>query len=636
MLTDPIALPWLLPNTGEGIPGDWRTQLRALSSANHVTATDLSALAAHALDLDQLTSLARTAGKLADRLDRGSFTPLTLALLCDGTADHLAPAIAASALRHGLLVQTWTAPYGQALAEATRPGSDLAASGAQMALVASDYRSLGLARASVDAASADTALAAALTRTSAILTGLARLGITPIVQTVPLPPAPWLGSFDVQTAGSPSSQVTRYNQGLGDLARTHGAIILDAARCAALIGHGRWFDDSLWNRSKIPFALDCVPLWADHVARLLGAARGKARKCLVLDLDNTLWGGIIGDDGLEGIRLGQGSSDGEAHLAVQAMALDLKARGIVLAVVSKNEDAAARLPFERHPEMLLRLPDIAVFIANWNDKATNLRHVAATLNIGTDALLFLDDNPAERARVRQMLPEVAVPEVPADPSLFPAMVLGSGWFDSIALSADDLGRAEQYRANAERSVALEQIGDYEDYLISLEMTCDLAPFDAVGRARIAQLINKSNQFNLTTRRYTEADVAAFEADPAIFDVQARLADRFGDNGMISVIIVRKAPDEWTIDSWLMSCRVLGRRVEEAVMASIIRAAIAAGASRLIGDFLPSAKNAMVARHYEKLGFKPHSDLPGGGTRWALDFADYAPTTLPMVITGAAA
>lgn len=628
MLTDPLALPWLLPP-----PPDFRSQLRALASADTVTGQHLATLATHALDLDQLTSLARTTTKLTPRLSPGTLTPLKLALLLDGTADHLAPAIAGSALRHGLLITPWVAPYGQALAEATRPGSDLEAVGAHMALIASDHRSLGLSRPNTDPTHAEAAVSAALARTEAILAGLTRLGITAIVQTVPAPAAPWLGSLDTAAAGSPAAQVQRFNTALATLAQRHGALVLDAARTAALIGHGRWFDDGLWNRSKIPMALECVPLWADHVARLLGAARGKARKCLVLDLDNTLWGGIIGDDGLEGIKLGQGSSDGEAHLAIQTMALDLKARGIVLAVVSKNEDAAARLPFEHHPEMALRLPDIAVFIANWNDKATNLANVAATLNIGTDALLFLDDNPAERARVRQMLPEVAVPEVPSDPSLFPMMVMASGWFDAVALSADDLARAEQYRANAERSVAQAQIGDYDDYLASLAMTCDLSPFDAIGRARIAQLINKSNQFNLTTRRYTEADVAAFEADPQIFDLQVRLTDRFGDNGMIAVVIVRKAATDWTIDTWLMSCRVLGRRVEDAVLASITHAARTAGATRLIGDFIPSPKNAMVARHYEKLGFTHMADLPDAGTRWTLDLAAYTPPALPMTLTG---
>ncbi len=627
--TDPLGLPWLLP-----APDDLRAQVRALGGGTDaIAAHALTGLAGHALDLDQLTSVAKLLDKGRARIEPGTLTPLRLAVLMDGTADHLAPAIRASGLRHGLLIDTWVAPYGQALAEATRPGSDLGASGVQMALVASDFRSLGLGRPHVDAGAAEDAVAGALARMEAIVGGLAARKITPVLATVPVPAGGWMGSFDALAPGSPAAMVTEFNVRLAGLARDRGALLFDAARVAALVGHGRWFDDGLWNRSKIPFALDAVPLWADHVARLLGAARGKARKCLVLDLDNTLWGGIIGDDGLEGIKLGQGSSDGEAHLAVQAMALDLKARGVVLAVVSKNEDAAARLPFQKHPEMLLREADIAVFLANWNDKATNIAHVATTLNIGVDALLFLDDNPAERARVRQMLPQVAVPEVPADPSLYPMMVMGSGWFDAVALSDDDLKRAEQYRANAERSVALQQIGDYDDYLASLDMACELSAFDGIGRARIAQLINKSNQFNLTTRRYTEAEVAAAEAEPQVFDLQVRLVDRFGDTGMISVVIARASGEEWLIDTWLMSCRVLGRRVEEAVLASLVQGARAAGAKRLVGEWLPSPKNAMVERHYEKLGFKPAGMIDGGGTRWVLDLADHVQPKLPMALSG---
>ena len=283
--------------------------------------------------------------------------------------------------------------------------------------------------------------------------------------------------------------------------------------------------------------------------------------------------------------------------------------------------------------MALRLDDFGVFAANWNDKASNLAYIAKTLNIGTDALVFLDDNPAERARVRQMLPEVAVPELTEDPSTFPSMLAQGGYFETVSLTADDLQRAEQYRANAARKVSLETIGDYDSYLRSLEMLCDLRPFDEVGRSRISQLINKSNQFNLTTRRYTESEVQAFQDDPQIFDMQVRLVDRFGDNGMISVIIFRKEPQQWICDTWLMSCRVLGRRVEEAVLAVVAVAAKQAGAKTLVGEYLPSKKNMMVAEHFGKLGFRKIDDIGDGGTRWSMDLDDYPVPELPMKLTG---
>lgn len=625
----PETLAWLLP-----APDDFRARAKAVGPEGAGRA--LAGLAAHALDLNKLAQLDRALAALPADADLAPLSPVRLALLADATADYLAPAIRASALRHGIRAETYLPAYGQALAEAMDERSGLAAFGADMALVAQDHRALGLARVHLDAAAAAAAVAAALGRTRALLEALGRQGVrTVILQTLPVPPEPWCGHFDRRAPGSVAAQIAAFNDGLALLAAEGAAALLDVAALADLVGRARWFDAAQWHRAKLPFALDLVPLYADHVGRLLGALRGKARKCLVLDLDNTLWGGVIGDDGVEGIRLGQGSAEGEAFLAIQEAALALKARGVVLAVCSKNEDDAARLPFRHHPDMALKEEDIAVFVANWSDKATNLAHIAKVLNIGTDALVFLDDNPAERARVRQMLPEVAVPELPEDPAFYPAALLQAGYFETAGLSADDAARAEQYRANAARAAAAETIGDYGAYLASLGMECDLRPFDAAGRTRIAQLINKSNQFNLTTRRYTEAEVAAMEADPALFTLQVRLADRFGDNGMISVLIFRKGPEEWFCDTWLMSCRVLGRRVEEAALAAVAAAARAEGAQALAGEYIPTAKNRMVAEHFARLGFRQTAAEPGGRTLWRLDLAGWQAPELPMALTGPA-
>ena len=611
---------------------DWRATLKALCTADGpVAGGDLLALARVALNIDQLIQLDRAVGKIGERLDAKRLTPLRVALMVDGTTDYLAPALRASGLRHGLSIETYAPDFGQALAEAMHPDGPLAAFKPEVALVASDYRSLGLAMPQMEGDAS--AISAAVQKLGQIAAGVARLGATPMLQTVPAPADPWLGHLDAGRAGSPTGQVAAVNARLREIAAKHGAPIFDADALAASVGRDAWQDDAYWHRAKLAFSPDLVPLWADHAARILGALRGKSRKCLVLDLDNTLWGGVIGDDGLDGIRLGQGSADGEAYLAIQRYALDLKKRGVVLAVVSKNEDDAARKPFREHPEMLLKEDDIAVFIANWTDKASNIAHVAKVLNIGTDALAFLDDNPAERARVRQMLPEVAVPEVGDDPSTYPRVLAQSGLFETVALSADDAKRAAQYAENAKRAAAMEEIGDYDDYLASLDMRCDLAPFDAVGRARIAQLVNKSNQFNLTTRRYTEADIAGFETNPGVFDLQVRLTDRFGDNGMISVVMFHKGREEWVCDTWLMSCRVLKRRVEEAVLASVVTAAREAGAKRLVGDYQPSEKNRMVAGHFESLGFVPAGETEGGGTRWVLDLDTYTLPDLPMHMTG---
>lgn len=623
-------LDWLQP-----APENFRTLLKELTAGEGaIQGATLMQLANHALDLNGLEQLSRTLAKVGPRLELGPLAPVKLALLGDATADYIAPAIRASALRHGVLTELYVPAYGQWTREALDPASGFAAFGADMALIAPDYRALGLGSVQIDASAAVATVQAALARIEGVLAGVARTGPkTVLLQSLALPPDPWCGHLDSQLAGSITGQITAFNVGLAKLAQNHAAVLFDVAALAALVGSTHWFDPGLWHRAKLPFALDMLPLYADHVARLLGALRGKARKCLVLDLDNTLWGGVIGDDGLDGIRIGQGDAAGEAHLALQNHALALKMRGIVLAVCSKNEDATARLPFQSHPDMALREDDIAVFVANWTDKATNLRNIAATLNIGTDALVFVDDNPAERARVRQMLPEVAVPELPDDPAYYVSALAQAGYFETLGLSADDAARAEQYRANVSRSVAMEKLGDYGTYLASLDMHCDIRPFDSVGRTRIAQLINKSNQFNLTTRRYSEAEVAAIEADTGKFTLQIRLSDTFGDNGMISVLIFDRGPQDWTCDTWLMSCRVLGRRVEEAALAAVASAALAEGATRLIGVHIPSAKNMMVAEHFKKLGFVHDLTDSDGSTRWRLDLATYTHPDLPMRLSG---
>jgi FkbH-like protein len=383
---------------------------------------------------------------------------------------------------------------------------------------------------------------------------------------------------------------------------------------------------------KLPFANELIPLYADHVGRIAAAIRGKSRRVLILDLDNTVWGGVIGDDGLEGIRVAQGDAVGEAHLSVQRMALELRQRGIVLAVSSKNTDEVARSPFVDHPEMLLKLDHIAVFQANWNDKATNIQAIAEELSLGLDAMVFLDDNPVERGLVRKLLPQVAVPELPEEPAFYARTLAAAGYFEAIAFAAEDLKRAGFYQDNAKRASLQKQVGGVDAYLGSLDMTITFLPFDATGRARIVQLINKSNQYNLTTRRYTDPEIAAMESDPLVFTLQVRLVDAFGDNGMISVVICRAAGDDlWEIDTWLMSCRVLGRRVEHMVLREILEHARAAGVRTLRGTYAPTERNKLVVDHYAKLGFAKVGEESSGATRWELAVADAEPESAPMRI-----
>ena len=353
----------------------------------------------------------------------------------------------------------------------------------------------------------------------------------------------------------------------------------------------------------------------------------------MLDLDNTLWGGVIGDDGMDGIRIGQGSAEGEAFADFQAYAAALARRGVILAACSKNDEANALEPFERHPDMVLKRADLSAFVANWNDKATNLREIAARLNIGLDALVFADDNRFERDLVRRELPVVAVPELPEDPALYARTIADAGYFEALGVTAEDRGRSSLYHANAARDALQASTTDMASYLSSLEMRLQWRPFDRTGLQRITQLINKTNQFNLTTRRYSEEEVAAVMDDPRAVGLQLRLVDRFGDNGIIAVVIGRLDEDDrLQLDTWLMSCRVLGRRVEEATLEVVRQEAERLGASALLGAYQPTAKNGMVKGHYVRLGFEPLPDGVGNGeARYVLPLADRALPDLPMII-----
>ena len=626
-MTDRAALPWLPVK-----PQDFNARLAAAVAADAPLGPALQQLATHALDINGLNRLAKAlrTARQAERPLR-PLGPFRLGILSNSTTSLIAPALEATALRHGLALEAIEAPFGQIVQEALDPQSVLATAGLDAILIAIDVHGLALHATPGDPEAAQATLGAALAQLGTVRQGLrANSNAALIWQTVPRLPETLFGSYDFRLDGTHRWLVERFNRGLAD-DLPPDELLVDVAGMAEALGLDRWHDPVLRNIAKLPFGQDFVPLYADHVARVIAALRGKSRKALVLDLDNTLWGGIIGDDGLEGIAIGQGDALGEAHLSVQQGALDLHGRGIVLGVSSKNEDAAARLPFREHDDMLLREEHIAIFQANWIDKATNLSTIADALTLGRDALVFLDDNPAERMQVRSTHPEIAVPELPGDAALYSRVLNAAGYFEAVAFSDDDRKRAGFYKDNARRLQLQSGAGSLDDYHKSLDMVATMQPFDAVGRSRIAQLINKSNQFNLTTRRYTEAQVAEIEADPARYTLQARLADIFGDNGMIAVVIADKGSDAWTIDTWLMSCRVLGRRMEEAVLCEIAGAARAAGAATLIGRFIPSDRNMMVAQHYAKLGFASVADAPSGETTWRLDLTDLTAPALPMRI-----
>ena len=555
--------------------------------------------------------------------------PIRLAVLGSSTVEHLLPAIRIAALRRGLWLTTYAGEYGQYARELLDRGSGLHAFRPNALLFALDAQHL-LAGFDVTEAADVSAQ-----RLDALVGGLAShwetaraaFGCAVLQQTVPPLFPTLLGNNEHRMPGSAAGLVAALNGRLRERADAEGADIVALDAQVAQDGLRAWHNPVLWHSAKQEVHPAAAPMYGELVSRLLAARQGCVAKCLVLDLDNTLWGGVVGDDGLDGIVLGQGSALGEAYVAFQRYVRDLSRRGVILAVCSKNDEVNALEPFERHPEMVLRRDDIACFAANWTDKPANLRQIAENLNIGLESLVFADDNPFERAIVRRELPMVAVPELPADPALYAHCIAAAGYFEGVRLTKEDAERTHLYQANARRETLRASATDLDGYLRSLEMEMRWRRFDTLGQTRIVQLINKTNQFNLTTRRILDSEVAALIADPRALTLQIRLLDRFGDNGVIAIVIGRMlAPDrDMLIDTWLMSCRVLGRQVEEATLNLIAAEAQRLSAARLVGEYRPTAKNGMVREHYPKLGFAPLSEMPGGSTRWVLPLDAYVPT-----------
>ena len=625
-----LTLHWLPP------AGNWAEELAdAEREENPQTAwSRLIALANTRMDFIRTARLDRALRQRFPEAPKLGTKPIRLAVLGSSTLTHLLPPIRVGGLRRGLWVKIYEASYGQYLQELSDPSSALHEFKPDAILFAFDARHV---LRGVDAAAGAAQAEAALHETTAHIAQcwqLAREAFRcPVIQQTVLPLATTLlGNNEHRLPGSRRNAASQINANLREMADAAGVDLLAVDLWAAEDGIAAWHAPVYWHRAKQEISQVAAPFYGDLVARILAARQGRSAKCLVLDLDNTLWGGVIGDDGLDGIVLGQGNALGEAFVELQLYARDLAKRGVILAVVSKNDVENAIAPFDEHPEMALKRNDIACFVANWDDKATNLRRVAAELNIGIDSLVFVDDNPFERNLVRQELPEVAVPEVPDDPAFIPAMLADAGYFESLAVTDEDRERTSQYQANLARQALQEQSTDLGGYLRGLEMDLVWRRFDKVGLQRTVQLINKTNQFNLTTQRYTEEDVLGIMDNSRAYGLQLRLLDRFGDNGIIAIIIGRMLDEEdLLIDTWLMSCRVLGRQVEEATLILTSRHAKALGARRLIGLYRPTAKNGMVREHYKKLGFNLLDTAEDGTTRWVLPLDTFVEpeTFIPM-------
>ncbi len=412
------------------------------------------------------------------------------------------------------------------------------------------------------------------------------------------------GNFANKTDTSFTYQLRKLNCGLMDLAISKKNInICDLAAIQNSYGSNIIVSEKLYINTDNALDIDSLPILAKSLTDIILAYSGKFKKCLILDLDNTTWGGIIGDDGMEGIQIGD-LGIGKAFTNFQKWVIQLKERGIILAVCSKNTEDIAKEPFDKHPEMVLKLDDIAVFVANWNNKADNIRHIQSILNISFDSMVFLDDNPVEREIVRREIPEITVPELPEDPAEYLSFLYQQNLFETASYTEDDSKRNKQYREEAGRAILQKAFTNEDEFLESLNMIAEIKPVDKFTLPRVAQLTQRSNQFNLRTIRYTEEQLMGLSDDKNKFILTVSLKDKFGDYGLISLIILEKTgKDSLFINTWIMSCRVLKRNVEGVVLNELILLAKKQKCIKVIGEYLITPKNGIVKDHYLNLGFK---------------------------------
>ena len=621
-----IDLHWLPDNPR------WAEQLAALELVDGVSSSVWSqvvALARNRLSALQTIQLDRKRAKVLPSAPQQLPGPaVRLAIFGSSTVDHLAAGVRVGGLRRSIWIETYTPAYSQYAQELLDPTSSLHSFAPSIVLFALDgHHLLQGVTPTATCDSVSETLNGIIDRLETQWLTARRKFSAHVIQNVPLPVfSPLLGGNEHRLPGSKLTALRQFSMLLRIRADAAGVDLVALDDRAASDGLMAWHDPALWHRAKQEIHPQATALYGDLVARLVAAHQGRSSKCLVLDLDNTLWGGVIGDDGLAGIKLGQGSARGEAHLAFQQYARDLGRRGVILAVCSKNDEMNAQEPFNSHPEMALRRDDIACFIANWTDKASNLREIAKRLNIGLDSLVFADDNPAERAIVRRELPMVEVPELPEDPTFYASCIANAGFFEATRLTVEDAQRTQLYQQNVARDSLLVTATDMDGYLQSLAMQAVWSRFDEIGRSRIVQLINKTNQFNLTTRRVTDDEVDKLILDDSALTLQVRLSDQFGDNGIVA--IVAGVADESTyvihLNTWLMSCRVLGRGMEDETLNLVVSEAIRLGATRLVGRYIPSAKNGMVRDHYARLGFSVLTEDVDGATTWFMDLTNFVP------------
>lgn len=536
--------------------------------------------------------------------DTRSLPPVKVALLGDTSTQFLSTAICGEGVNRGYNIVLFEAEYNQVERQILDPTSDLYKFDADFIVVFQSTHKLAIHHSSLTQEQqlnlADDRLsfvASVCENPSLKEKKIIYFNYPEIGDTV-------FGSYGNKVVSSFTYQIRKLNYELMNLSQQYSNLfICDMAELQNKFGRDNMFPTGVYTNTEMILNTNVLPYVASRVMDIVCAIKGQFKKCLILDLDNTIWGGVIGDDGLEGIELGHGLGVGKAYTEFQMWIKKLKQRGIIICVASKNNEETAMEPFEKHPDMVLKLDDIAVFQANWETKVDNIRTIQHILNIGFDSMVFLDDNPFERNMVRENIPGISVPELPENPEDYLEHLYSLNLFETASYSNADKDRTKQYQVEARRVSLSKTFTNEADFLKSLSMASIVSGFTKFNIPRVAQLSQRSNQFNLRTIRYTESDISALSENPDVIDLSFTLEDKFGDNGLIAVVIMKKQDaDTLFVDTWFMSCRVLKRGMENFTLNTMVEAAKAKGYKRIIGEYLPTPKNKMVENHYIGLGF----------------------------------
>ena len=547
--------------------------------------------------------------KKAIKQDLTESIPIKVSLIGDTATQFLATAIKGAGVLRGYDIELFEADYNQVEQQVMDPTSDLYQHNARYSIFFQSTHKLlekySLLPASEWGKLAEDRLAFVRTICESVPGKIVYYNYPEIGDGV-------FGSYENKVSVSFIYQVRKINLGLMELAQEfQNLFICDLSEIQAKYGRDYFFDSNVYVSTEMILSIDALPIIASRTLDIVCAIEGKVKKCVILDLDNTVWGGVVGDDGWENIQIGHGLGIGKAFTEFQQWVKKLKNRGIIVCVCSKNDEDKAKEPFEENPEMVLKLDDIAVFVANWDNKVDNIRAIQSILNIGFDSMVFLDDNPFERNMVREGIPDITVPELPEDPGDFLEYLYSLNLFETASYSSADKDRTKQYQVEAKRVSSAKAFTNEADFLKSLNMVSVVGGFTKFNTPRVAQLSQRSNQFNLRTVRYTDADIEALANDPNVIDLSFTLEDKFGDNGLIAVVIMKPQDKETLfVDTWFMSCRVLKRGMENFTLNTMVEKAKGAGYKRIVGEYLPTAKNKMVEHHFPALGFKK---IDGAGT-----------------------